>query len=87
MRMKCSRFPSGQGRHAGQLRVGTLGLRVQVMGRALDQHAPAFARHLIELVDLEGDAVLGMGDARPQVFVSSAPSWMVRNRIAPLCSL
>ena len=42
------------------------------MGRALDQHAPAFSRRMVEVVDLEGDPVLGMRDAGPQVLIRGA---------------
>src|SRR5262245_56771751 len=53
-------------------RVGLLLLGVDVMRWALNQHAPAFPRLEIELGNLEGDAVLGVGDASPEVFVDGA---------------
>ena len=60
------------GHDAGRHRLGSLGLGVQVMGGALHQHAPAFARLLVEVVDLEGDPVLGVLDASPQVLIGRA---------------
>ncbi len=64
--------PARPRHYADGHRLGLLGLRIQMMGWALDQHAPAFPRLGVELVNFEGDPVLGVVDARPQILVSGA---------------
>src|SRR5215469_572606 len=63
---------SGPCLDARSKRVGLLLLGINVMRRALNQHTPALPRLEIELVNLERDAVLGVGEASPEVFVDGA---------------
>jgi hypothetical protein len=65
-RIKCSTRPRATGRPGADDR-GALGLGVHVMRRPHDQHDPPFEGFRIVLVDLEGDLVLSVRDAGPQV--------------------
>src|SRR5579862_5066795 len=47
-------------------------LFLQVVRGALDKHGPAGTLGLVDLVDLEGDAVLRVGDPGAQVLVEGA---------------
>jgi hypothetical protein len=50
-----------------------LGLAVYMMRRPHDQHDPSLDQFKIELVDLEGDLVLGVGDTGCQVPPGTVP--------------
>src|SRR5437763_9348680 len=50
------------GLDAGGHDQGALALVVHMVGRPLDQDAPALARFVVKLVDLERDLVLGVRD-------------------------
>src|SRR5215467_5984945 len=69
-------FPlaSRPGLHARGPHRGPFGLGVHVVRGAMDQDAPAFARHLVDVVDLECDLVLRVRDPGPQVLSSGCPA-------------
>jgi GNAT superfamily N-acetyltransferase len=51
---------------------GALGLGLDVMCRPLDEYAPSRARRGVEVIDLESDLELGIGDAGAKILVRRA---------------
>lgn len=55
--------------HSGAEDRRALSLGAQMMGRAPDQHRPSRARRQVDLVDLQGDVVIGARDAGKEILV------------------